>query len=410
MVATARHPQQSKTLRKLAGAQTLSGLGVTGTFAAGSLLVVQISGSEALAGLVQTSTVVGAALLALPLANWTDKGGRRRSLGFGYFLGALGATFAFLGGVNKIFPLILIGAAMIGGASAAGYQARFAAVDLADNDHRASDLSKVVWASTVGSVLGPNLMEPAGEMALAFGLPKLVGPYLVAIVMLFSAATLITLLLKPDPFLLAREERGEVYKREKRAFRKAFITIRTIPQAWLALHAIVIGHIAMVTIMVMTPVHMAHVDVSLRLIGLVISVHVLGMYALSPVVGKIVDRIGRIKTIALGVLILLASAVISGLAYADAVVQLGIGLFLLGLGWSCTLIAGSTLLAESLPAEIKASGQGLSDLCMNGGGALGGALAGVVIAFLSYGWLCAIMALPVLYLGAKAARLGLTSN
>ena len=405
MVQTQRHPQQGKTLRKLAAAQTLSGLGVTGTFAAGSLLVVQISDSEALAGLVQTPTVVGAALLALPLARWTDKGGRRRSLGFGYFLGSLGALFAFLGGVNRIFPLILIGAAMIGGASAAGYQARFAAVDLASNENRASDLSKVVWASTIGSVLGPNLMEPAGEMALALGLPKLVGPYIVAIVMLFSAATLVTLLLKPDPFLLAREERGEVYKKEKRAFRKAFTTIRSIPQAWLALHAIVIGHIAMVTIMVMTPVHMAHVDVSLRLIGLVISVHVLGMYALSPLVGKVVDKFGRVRTILLGVLILLASALISGLAYADAVVQLGIGLFLLGLGWSCTLIAGSTLLAESLPDEIKASGQGLSDLSMNGGGALGGALAGLVIAFSSYGWLCAIMALPVLYLGVKAWRL-----
>ncbi len=405
MVQTQRHPQQGKTLRKLAAAQTLSGLGVTGTFAAGSLLVVQISDSEALAGLVQTSTVVGAALLALPLARWTDKGGRRRSLGFGYFLGSLGALFAFLGGVNRIFPLILIGAAMIGGASAAGYQARFAAVDLASNENRASDLSKVVWASTIGSVLGPNLMEPAGEMALALGLPKLVGPYIVAIVMLFSAATLVTLLLKPEPFLLAREERGEVYKKEKRAFRKAFTTIRSIPQAWLALHAIVIGHIAMVTIMVMTPVHMAHVDVSLRLIGLVISVHVLGMYALSPLVGKVVDKFGRVRTILLGVLILLASALISGLAYADAVVQLGIGLFLLGLGWSCTLIAGSTLLAESLPDEIKASGQGLSDLSMNGGGALGGALAGLVIAFSSYGWLCAIMALPVLYLGVKAWRL-----
>ena len=405
MVQTQRHPQQGKTLRKLAAAQTLSGLGVTGTFAAGSLLVVQISDSEVLAGLVQTSTVVGAALLALPLARWTDKGGRRRSLGFGYFLGSLGALFAFLGGVNRIFPLILIGAAMIGGASAAGYQARFAAVDLASNENRASDLSKVVWASTIGSVLGPNLMEPAGEMALALGLPKLVGPYIVAIVMLFSAATLVTLLLKPDPFLLAREERGEVYKREKRAFRKAFTTIRSIPQASLALHAIVIGHIAMVTIMVMTPVHMAHVDVSLRLIGLVISVHVLGMYALSPLVGKVVDKFGRVRTILLGVLILLASALISGLAYADAVVQLGIGLFLLGLGWSCTLIAGSTLLAESLPDEIKASGQGLSDLSMNGGGALGGALAGLVIAFSSYGWLCAIMALPVLYLGVKAWRL-----
>lgn len=407
MALEARHAKQSSTLKKLATAQTLSGLGVTGTFAAGSLLVVQISGSEALAGLVQTSTVVGAALLALPLARWTDMGGRRRSLGFGYFLGALGATFAFVGGVQKIFPLIFVGAAMIGGASAAGYQARFAAVDLSDNNHRARDLSMVVWASTVGSVLGPNLMEPAGDVALSIGLPKLVGPYLVAMVMLTLAATIITIFLRPDPFLLAREERGEVYKREKRALRKAFNTIKTIPQAWVALHAIVIGHVAMVTIMVMTPVHMAHVDVSLRLIGLVISVHVLGMYALSPVVGKIVDRFGRVNTILLGVGILLASAIISGLAYADAVVQLGIGLFLLGLGWSCTLIAGSTLLAESLPAEIKASGQGLSDLCMNGGGAIGGALAGLVIAFSSYGWLCAVMALPVLYLGLRAWRLRL---
>ena len=402
-----RHSKQSITLKKLATAQTLSGLGVTGTFAAGSLLVVQITGSEALAGLVQTSTVVGAALLALPLARWTDRGGRRRSLGFGYFLGALGATFAFVGGTQRIFPLILIGAAMIGGASAAGYQARFAAVDLSDDTHRARDLSMVVWASTVGSVLGPNLMEPAGNLAKGIGLPKLVGPYVVAIIMLTLAATIITIFLRPDPYLLARAERGEVYQRQKRAFRKAFALIRTIPEAWLALHAIVIGHIAMVTIMVMTPVHMAHVDVSLRLIGLVISVHVLGMYALSPLVGKLVDRFGRIPTILLGVGILLSSAIISGLAYADAVVQLGIGLFLLGLGWSCTLIAGSTLLAESLPAEIKASGQGLSDLCMNGGGALGGALAGLIIAISSYGWLCAVMALPVLYLGGKAWRLRL---
>jgi MFS family permease len=405
MARTARHAQQGSTVTKLATAQTLSGLGITGTFAAGSLLVVQISGSEALAGLVQTSTVVGAALLALPLARWTDRGGRRRSLGFGYFLGALGATLAFVGGVQEIFPLIFVGAAMIGGASAAGYQARFAAVDLSDDNHRARDLSMVVWASTVGSVLGPNLMEPAGDFAVSIGLPKLVGPYLVAIVMLTLAATIILMFLKPDPFLLAREERGEGYQHKRRVLRQAFYTIKTIPQAWLALHAIVTGHVAMVTIMVMTPVHMAHVDVSLRLIGLVISVHVLGMYALSPLVGKIVDRFGRSNTIILGVALLLASAVISGLAYADAVVQLGIGLFLLGLGWSCTLIAGSTLLAESLPAEIDASGQGLSDLCMNGGGAIGGALAGFVIALSSYGWLCAVMALPVLYLGLRAWQL-----
>jgi MFS family permease len=160
----------------------------------------------------------------------------------------------------------------------------------------------------------------------------------------------------------------------------------------------------MVTIMVMTPVHMGHVDVELRLIGLVISVHVLGMFAFSPLIGKLTDQIGREKTIILGALILLLAALISGLAYADAVFQLGVGLFLLGLGWSMTMIAGSTLLAESVPLEGKAASQGLSDLLMNSGGALGGAIAGLIIAFLSYGWLCALVTLPVTYLLIKAVR------
>ena len=393
---------QKKSLRVLSGAQTLSGLGVTGTFAAGSLLVVQITGSEALAGFVQTSTVVGAALLALPLAKWTALGGRRRSLSTGYLVGALGATFALIGGINNLFFMILLGAAMIGGASAAGYQARFGAIDLATDENRARDLSLVVWASTVGSVLGPNLMEPAGAVAETLGFPRLVGPYLVAVITLTLAATLILIFLKPDPYLLARTEADIDVTQKAVKTRAAFKIVRTEPKALLGLTSVVIGHIAMVTIMVMTPVHMGHVDVELRLIGLVISVHVLGMYAFSPLIGKLTDQIGREKTIILGALILLLAALISGLAYADAVFQLGVGLFLLGLGWSMTMIAGSTLLAESVPLEGKAASQGLSDLLMNSGGAVGGAIAGLIIAFLSYGWLCALVTLPVTYLLIKA--------
>ena len=393
---------QKKSLRVLSGAQTLSGLGVTGTFAAGSLLVVQITGSEALAGFVQTSTVVGAALLALPLAKWTALGGRRRALSTGYLVGALGATFALIGGINNLFFMILLGAAMIGGASAAGYQARFGAIDLATDENRARDLSLVVWASTVGSVLGPNLMEPAGAVAETLGFPRLVGPYLVAVITLTLAATLILIFLKPDPYLLARTEADIDVTQKAVKTRAAFKIVRTEPKALLGLTSVVIGHIAMVTIMVMTPVHMGHVDVELRLIGLVISVHVLGMFAFSPLIGKLTDQIGREKTIILGALILLLAALISGLAYADAVIQLGVGLFLLGLGWSMTMIAGSTLLAESVPLEGKAASQGLSDLLMNSGGALGGAIAGLIIAFLSYGWLCALVTLPVTYLLIKA--------
>jgi MFS family permease len=389
---------QKKSLRVLSGAQTLSGLGVTGTFAAGSLLVVQITGSEALAGFVQTSTVVGAALLALPLAKWTALGGRRRALSTGYLVGALGATFALIGGINNLFFMILLGAAMIGGASAAGYQARFGAIDLATDENRARDLSLVVWASTVGSVLGPNLMEPAGAVAETLGFPRLVGPYLVAVITLTLAATLILIFLKPDPYLLARTEADIDVTQKAVKTRAAFKIVRTEPKALLGLTSVVIGHIAMVTIMVMTPVHMGHVDVELRLIGLVISVHVLGMFAFSPLIGKLTDQIGREKTIIIGALILLLAALISGLAYAE----LGVGLFLLGLGWSMTMIAGSTLLAESVPLEGKAASQGLSDLLMNSGGALGGAIAGLIIAFLSYGWLCALVTLPVTYLLIKA--------
>ena len=156
--------------------------------------------------------------------------------------------------------------------------------------------------------------------------------------------------------------------------------------------------------MVMTPVHMAHVDVSLTIIGLVISVHVLGMYAFSPLVGSFSDRFGRVRVIQIGILTLLLSTIISGKSQADDAYTLGVGLFLLGLGWSCTLIAGSAYLSESVEQEFRASSQGASDLVMNLSGAGGGALAGVIIGTLSYGWLCLAAAIPVLALGVMSLK------
>jgi MFS family permease len=159
----------------------------------------------------------------------------------------------------------------------------------------------------------------------------------------------------------------------------------------------------MVSVMVMTPVHMAHVDVSLRIIGLVISVHVIGMYAFSPIVGSFSDRVGKVKTIQIGLGILLLSCLVSGTAAADDVSRLGMGLFLLGLGWSFTLIAGSALLSSSVDSTLKTSSQGASDLVMNLAGAGGGAIAGVVISSLNYGWLCAFASIPVITLALWSA-------
>ena len=151
----------------------------------------------------------------------------------------------------------------------------------------------------------------------------------------------------------------------------------------------------MVMVMVMTPVHMAHVDVTLQLIGLVISVHILGMYAFSPLVGWLVDAVGRVPVIVLGVVILAAACVVAGLAPGDNVPMLGVGLFLLGLGWSCTLIVGSTMVTDEVDERERPAVQGLSDLTMNAAGAVGGAVAGLVVYASSYGVLCAVALVPV---------------
>ena len=394
---------QLRVVRTLASAQVLNGIATAGTVAAGSLLVSSISDSETLAGLAQTSAVLGAAALALPLARLTARGGRRLALSVGYISGVIGSIFAILGGAHRNLFFMLLGTFLVGAAYAAGYQARFAAIDLATNETRAKQLSFVVWGSTIGAVAGPNLMDPAGNLAEIFDLPRLVGPYLVSATTLFFATIVIQIFLRPDPYLTAEKQANVV--QHKGSTKAALSHIRSNPKALFAISAIAIGHVAMVSVMVMTPIHMKHVDVSLRIIGFVISVHVLGMYAFSPVVGSLSDRLGRVRVIQIGLVILLASTIVAGTAVADNAIQLGIGLFLLGLGWSCTLIAGSAYLSESVSVEMRPASQGASDLVMNLSGAGGGAVAGIIIGTLSYGWLCIFAAIPVIVLAVNSRNL-----
>jgi MFS family permease len=395
---------RKRTLQTLSTAQIISGLGVAGAIPAGALLVLDTSGSEALAGLAQTFSVLGSALMAIPLANITQRGGRRAALATGYLIGSVGAAIVVFGGATRIFPLIYLGILLVGAASASSYQARFAATDLAEEQHRARDLSYVVWAGTVGSVLGPNLVGTTSSIAYSMGLPKLTGPYLVASAMLLIGAVVIVIYLRPDPYLLSRTEAQLVQTSRKHSTRLALQTIRGSKSATLALLAIVVGHLVMVSIMVMTPVHMHHYEVSLTIIGLVISVHIAGMYAISPVMGWLTDKFGSEKVILLGAAILTVAAIIAGTAPMNSAGILGVGLFLLGLGWSATLVAGSALLAQSVPIDLRPAVQGTSDLLMNGAGAVGGAMAGLIIAFASYGALCALALVPVLALGFSAIR------
>jgi len=387
---------QKRSVAVLSAGSVLGGVAVAGSVAAGALIAESVADSEAAAGLAQTAGVLGAAVLALPLARIALGRGRRAALATGYGLGSVGSVIVVAGAVTRSLPLVLIGCFFVGVASAATYQARYAATDLATPEHRAVSLSWVVWAGTVGAVLGPNLLNASGNLGLSMGLPQLAGPYVVAAVCLAVTTAILLLFLRPDPYRLSlrlRAHAGETVRRPR--LREGLTHLRSRPRAMLGIAAIAVGHVVMFMVMVMTPVHRAHVDVTLQLIGLVISVHVAGMYALSPVVGWAVDRFGRLQVISAGIVILAAACVISGLAAGNDVPVLAVGLFLLGLGWSCTLIAGSTLVTDEVETTERPAVQGLSDLVMNGAGALGGVAAGVIVLVSSYGWLCAAAFVPL---------------
>lgn len=389
----------NRSVATLSAAQMFGGIAVAGSVPAGALLAVSLTDSEAFAGLVQTAGVLGAAIFALPLARIALTKGRRPALASGYGLGIIGAILVIAGAVTAQIAIVLVGSVFVGVASAASLQARYAATDLALPQHRARSLSYVVWAATIGAVLGPNLLNVSGSVGLWLGLPLLAGSYVISGVALVCAVAVLMVALRPDPFQLATKLRQDLDPEttiQRPKLRDGIEHLRTRPRAVLGIGAISIGHLVMIMVMVMTPVHMAHVDVSLQLIGLVISVHVVGMYAFSPMVGIAVDRFGRVPMILVGVAVLTASSVISGLAPANNVVVLGLGLFLLGLGWSFTLIAGSTLVTDSVEANERPSVQGLSDLSMNSAGALGGIAAGVIMWWGGYGWLCGLAILPLL--------------
>jgi MFS family permease len=398
---------QRRTLRTLSGAQVLGGLGVGANVATAGLIAAELSGSESMAGIASTMGVLGAALAAVPLASLTSDRGRRHGLAAGLLTATVGAVLVLVGAAAGWLPLLLVGILLCGSASATGLQSRYAATDLAPAAHAARALSIVVWATTIGAVLGPNLVGVGAGVARTLGLPELAGPFAISAVAFLGAAMLIWTRLRPDPLLLARQldpSAAPVVSgpRLRERTGEAWTVVRGIPDARLGLVAVALGHGTMVAVMVMTPVHMADAEVSLTLIGAVISVHILGMYALSPVVGWASDRFGRYAVLMLGALLMLASAAVVGIVHADDSIAMGAGLFLLGLGWSCCLVAGSALLSESVPAGSRQDAQGLSDLSMNAFGALAGALAGGVVALLSYTWLAALAGVVVLPLAVRA--------
>lgn len=383
------HPGlQKRIVTTLALAQILGGIGVAAGAAVGALLAVDLA-SEKFSGLSSASSVIGAALIALPVTRLMSTAGRRPGLVLAYLIGIIGALLVITGATIRVFPVALLGMLLAGGGSTATLQSRYAATDLARPENRGRDLSIVIWATTIGSVIGPNLADPMGSLAERIGLPRLSGPYLMTITVYIVAMILVWLMLRPDPLHIVQE--AEHARRlpgtqpaKAISLGRAWGLIASSPSAFLGLASMVLGHVVMVAVMSMTPVHLQHGGADLEIVGLVISGHITGMYIASPLMGIAADRLGRRPVILIGAMTLLTSFVISGTAAGHESTQLLIGLFLLGLGWSATLIAGSTLLTESIEQEVRPRVQGAADLTMGIGGAFAGITSGIVVGFGSY--------------------------
>lgn len=397
---------QQRTLLVLSGSQILGGVGLAIGIAVGSLLAAEIAGTPAVAGLASTMSVLGAALLAVPVSRVMARSGRRTGLVVGYLTAVAGAGIVVLAAAAGSLTLMLAGMFLFGAGTTAGFQARFAATDLALPQRRGQALSLVVWATTIGAVLGPNLSEPAGSLAESLGLARLSGPFLISAVIFALAALVPAALLRPDPLLLARELTTDPADpvAERLSVRRALAAIVSTPDGRLGLLAVVASHSVMVAVMVLSPIHLGHGGATLTVIGVVISVHIAGMYALSPVVGWLADRLGRRRTVLIGAVVLAVALVVAGTAPAARPAQVGVGLFLLGLGWSFGLISGSTLVTESVAPGIRPQAQGASDLTMGLCAAAAGALAGPILDLGGYGGLNLVAGLIVVPLFLVALR------
>lgn len=388
---------QKRTVKVLALGQAFGGFGLGATLSVGALLAVELSGTTAWAGAAATLSTLGSAASAIPLANLAYRMGRRVALATGAAIAITGAMSMILATSLRSFPIELLALFLLGAGSAVSLQARFAAADIPVSGPRGKDLSLVVWATTIGAVVGPNLISPGESLGLAIGLPHLAGPFLFTIFAQLTSTLIFWFGLRPDPLLIAKEIAGLPARRINPGFKAAIAVIRERPMAGYAVLTIALSHMVMVSVMSMTPAHLSSGGHSLSDVGLTISLHIAGMYAFAPVFGLLADRIGSVKTIVLGQFIFLAAIGVAGLGQNNYQMVI-VGLFLLGLGWSAATVAGSALLTEVLPTDEKTKVQGFSDSLMNLSGAFGGAISGTILLLFTFGGLNAAALIPVVFI------------
>jgi MFS family permease len=389
---------QRRTLRVLVAAQVLAGAGLAAGITVGALLAEEMAGATGWAGLPAALFTLGSAGAALGIGRLSQGWGRRAGLASGYAIGALGAALVVAAAAVDSLGFLFAGLVLYGAGSAANLQARYAGADLAEPDRRGRAISTVLVATTLGAVLGPNLVEPTGRLAGALGVRELAGPFILAAVGYALAGVAVLALLRPDPLLTARAL-GVRQGRTPAGPPGGAGATRTLR---VAAAAMVTTQLVMIAVMTMTPVHMRDHGHALGEVGLVISLHVAAMYLPSPLSGRLADRVGRRPVLVAAVLTMLAAGLLAAAARPGSVPLIAVSLMLLGLGWNLGLVGGTALVTDAVPLARRASVQGRIDLGIALAGSAGGLGSGLVVAWAGYaalaiaGGVAALALIPLL--------------
>jgi MFS family permease len=398
---------QRRTMQVLVIAQLLGALGLAAGGTAGALLAEDLTGTRASVGLPLAVLVLGSGIGAVAITRVMDHAGRRVGLTVAHLGGALGAGVAVAAAALPDWPLLLAACALLGGGNAAVMLARYAAADLADR--RGRSISTVVAAASVGAVVGPNLLGPAGTVARTLGLPEPTGLFLLAMPAFLAAALVLVVFLRPDPLQVARAPAlaaGTATDSRRPASRPGKASLAAVlgdRQIRLAVLVLALTNLAMVGVMAVAPVHLHAHGAGMGVVGLMVSAHIAAMYLPSPLTGWLADAFGGRLVAGAGALLLVGAGAVAAVAGPG---REGImaALLLLGIGWNAGLIGGSALLRDApVQPSLRTRAEGVGELGMGAAAAIGGSGAGLVLATGGFALLGLVVAAPCLLVLAAVA-------
>lgn len=382
---TAQARVHRRTVRALVLTQVAGGAGLAAGITVAALIAVDLGGSTSVSGLPEAFAVAGTAGSTMPLALLMQRRGRRAGLRLGWVGGAVGALGVVAAAMVGSLVLLLVSMLVLGTAQASSDASRHVAADLATERTAGRAIGTVVAATAVSTALGPVLTGPSSGLAGRLGLAPMTGPFLLAVAAFLAAAVVVTVTLRPDPLRLVdrRPVPSPVLPAVAAPSRPRLRALIGHPDVRLATVATATANACMLGLMVLAPIHLRagaadHAD-HLATIGPVISLHVVAMFAPSPLTGRVVDRFGPRRVVAGGAVLLALAGLVSAAAAPADVALLTAGLVLLGVGWNACFVAGASLVAAAVQPHDRPRAQGIVDTAAAGSAMAAGAAAGVVV-------------------------------